>query len=261
MSHGSNESKIMANKNGGDLVCGVERQDAASSLPARRVLGIDLGGTKSAALVVSDDGDILCRVAGPTPAAGGPDAVVSFLIDLARQAVARNPGPIAGVGVSAGAPASARTGRVFPAPNLPGWPHEGVPMAQIVSHALNGLPVFLDNDANATALAEHRFGAGRGARDMAFLTVGTGIGAGLIVDGRLARGATEAGGEIGHVAVEHEPERARLCLCGLRGCLEAYASGPSLARVAHENGLGGRADRAGRDRRRAGGRHGLPLCR
>jgi glucokinase len=74
---------------------------------------------------------------------------------------------------------------------------------------------------------------------MAFLTIGTGIGAGLIVDGRLARGGTEAGGEIGHVAVEHDPERARPCLCGLRGCLEAYASGPSLARVARENGWAG----------------------
>lgn len=206
------------------------------------VLGIDLGGTKSAALLVTTVGEIVARVAGPTPARGGPAAIIPFLVDLAKQARAQSQGAtVAGVGVSAGAPASAKTGLVFEAPNLPGWGNAGVPLASLLSRALNGLPVAVDNDANATALAEHRFGAGRGARDMAFLTVGTGIGAGLIVKGQLARGAAEAGGEIGHVAVETDPARARLCACGLRGCLEAYASGPSLARVAAENGFAGEA--------------------
>lgn len=201
------------------------------------LLGIDLGGTKSAAVVGTRGGDILHRVWGPTPAQGGPEAVVPFLLDLARRARDAAPGPIRGVGVSAGAPASARTGRVFTAPNLPGWGDAaGVPLAEIVSGALDGLPVALDNDANATALAEHRFGAGRGTRDMAFLTVGTGIGAGLILSGQLHRGATETGGEIGHVAVE---PGGRPCACGLRGCLEAYASGPSVARIAVEQGFRG----------------------
>lgn len=201
------------------------------------LLGIDLGGTKSAALIGTASGDILARVSGPTPARGGPEAVVPFLIDLARAARAQSPGPVVGVGVSAGAPADARTGRVYEAPNLPGWGRrDGIPLADILSRELGGLPVALENDANATALAERRFGAGQGAMDMAFLTVGTGIGAGLILGGRLHRGATEAGGEVGHIAVVPE---GRPCACGLRGCLEAYASGPSVARIAAENGFTG----------------------
>lgn len=200
------------------------------------LLGIDLGGTKSAALIGTPDGGVLHRVSGPTPAQGGPDAVVPFLIGLARTALAAFPGRIAGIGVSAGAPADSRTGRVFEAPNLPGWGTGGVPLAEILTAELGGLPVRVENDANATALAEWRFGAGRGASDMAFLTVGTGIGAGLILGGRLHRGATEAGGEIGHVIVEPD---GRLCACGLRGCLEAYASGPSVVRVARERGFAG----------------------
>ena len=130
---------------------------------------------------------------------------------------------------------------MYPAPNLPGWPEEGTPLAQIVARELGGdLPVFLENDADATALAEWQFGAGRGARTMAFLTVGTGIGAGLILDGRLHRGARGAGGEVGHMAVVSEGGRA--CACGLSGCLEAYASGPSIVRVARERGYTGEAD-------------------
>jgi glucokinase len=202
------------------------------------ILGIDLGGTKSAALLGTATGEVLARVSAPTPAAGGPDAVIPFLLDLARQVVAAAPpGDLAGIGISAGAPADARTGRVFEAPNLPGWGHEeGVPLADLFSREFGGVPAALENDADATALAEHRFGAGQGTSDMAFLTVGTGIGAGLIVGGKLHRGENGAGGEVGHIAVVPD---GRPCLCGLRGCLEAYASGPSLVRVAVENGFRG----------------------
>lgn len=202
------------------------------------LLGIDLGGTKSAALIGTRDGEILARVAGPTPAQEGPDSLIPFLIRLAKDALALSPAPVVGVGVSAGAPADARTGRVFEAPNLPGWGKAGVPLADILSHELGGLPVYLENDADATALAEHRYGAGRGTHTMAFLTVGTGIGAGLILDGTLHRGARGAGGEVGHIAVE---PGGRTCLCGLRGCLEAYSSGPSLVRIAVEQGFSGEA--------------------
>ncbi|HVK03699.1 MAG TPA: ROK family protein, partial [Armatimonadaceae bacterium] len=144
---------------------------------------------------------------------------------------------VIGVGISAGAPADGAHGVVYPAPNLPGWPESGVPLASLVSGALGGLPTCLENDADATALAEWRYGAGRGSRTMAFLTVGTGVGAGLILDGRLHRGAAGAGGEVGHIAVV--PEGGRLCNCGLSGCLEAYASGPSVVRVAVERGFAG----------------------
>jgi glucokinase len=202
------------------------------------LLGIDLGGTKSAALIGTPTGEILARAAGPTPAQEGPDVIIPFLIALAKEALDRSPAPVAGVGVSAGAPADARTGRVFEAPNLPGWGRSGVPLADILSRELGGLPVYLENDADATALAEHRYGAGSGTHTMAFLTVGTGIGAGLILDGKLHRGARGAGGEVGHIAVE---PGGRDCLCGLRGCLEAYSSGPSIVRVAVEQGFSGEA--------------------
>ena len=204
--------------------------------PGAYLLGIDLGGTKSAALIGTSEGTILARVAATTPAAGGPDAIVPFLIDLARQARAQAPGPVVGIGISAGAPADAQRGLVYSAPNLPGWAAGGVALTEIFSQAFGGLPATLENDADATALAEYRFGAGKGARTIAFLTIGTGIGAGLILDGRLHRGAEGAGGEVGHIAVEPE---GRPCKCGLHGCLEAYASGPSLVRIAVENGFAG----------------------
>jgi glucokinase len=201
------------------------------------ILGIDLGGTKSAALLCTPTGTVVARVAAPTPAQGGPDAVVPFLLNLARQVVSSSSSPLLGIGISAGAPANARAGRVFEAPNLPGWGNgEGVPLAEIVSRQFGGVPTALENDADATALAEHRFGAGQGTSDMAFLTIGTGIGAGLIAGGKLHRGACGAGGEVGHIAVVPE---GRPCWCGLRGCLEAYASGPSLVRVAVEGGFAG----------------------
>ena len=203
------------------------------------LLGIDLGGTKSAAVIGTPTGDIVTRVSAPTPAEGGPEAVVPFLIRLAKDALAQYPTPLIGIGVSAGAPADAVTGRVFEAPNLPGWGQgDGIPLAEILSNAFDGLPCYVENDADATALAEHRFGAGQGTRTMAFLTIGTGIGAGLILDGRLHRGMRGAGGEIGHIAVEPD---GRPCKCGLRGCLEAYSSGPSIVRVAVERGFTGEA--------------------
>ncbi len=202
----------------------------------RLLLGIDLGGTKSAALIATAGGEIRHRVSAPTPAQGGPGEIVPFLIELAQRALREGPGPVSGVGVSAGAPTDGRTGHVYEAPNLPGWGNDGVPLADLLSDALGGLPIAVENDANATALAEHRFGAGRGTTDMAFLTVGTGIGAGLILGGRLHRGRSALAGEIGHIAVE---PGGRPCPCGLRGCLEAYASGPSVTRIAVEKGFQG----------------------
>ena len=109
-------------------------------------------------------------------------------------------------------------------PNLPSW-HD-TPVRQILEDAL-GRPVAIENDANAAALAEHRFGAGRGVRDLVFLTMSTGIGAGIVVDGRIVRGVASSAGEVGHIPVEWDGEP---CSCGLRGCLEAYAGGAAWTR-------------------------------
>lgn len=207
------------------------------------ILGIDLGGTKSAAVIGTAEGKVVARVSGPTPAEEGPESVVPFLIGLAQEVISQSPQPVVGIGVSAGAPTNAATGHVFEAPNLPGWGQdEGIPLAERLSKEFGDIPCFIENDADATALAEWRFGAGVGTQTMAFLTIGTGIGAGLILDGALHRGKRGAGGEVGHIAVA---PNGRECKCGLRGCLEAYASGPSIVRVAVEHGFHGLADGPG----------------
>ncbi len=203
------------------------------------VLGIDVGGTKSAASLLTCDGEIIDRESGPTPAAEGASVLVHFLGDLSQTVLSRQPEQmdLKGIGISVGAPADAERGVAFSAPNLPGWGDSGFPLAERLKQQIGvSLPVALENDADATALAEHRFGAGKGARNMAFITVGTGVGAGLIADGGLLRGAFGAGGEVGHIPVEPE---GRPCTCGLRGCLEAYSSGPSLVRLAIERGFVG----------------------
>jgi glucokinase len=205
-----------------------------------RILGIDMGGTKSAALLADSDGNLLARVSGPTPSTADSETLFEFLHDLAVRVIRESPGPIVGCGISAGAPTDSRAGIVYAAPNLPGWGVEGFPLAERLGQALGGMAVRVENDADATALAEHRYGAGRGTHTMAFLTIGTGIGAGLVLDGCLHRGKIGAGGEIGHIAVV--PRNGRKCPCGLRGCLEAYASGPSVLRIATERGYQGAAN-------------------
>ena len=194
------------------------------------LLGLDIGGTKSAAVIGDTDGTVLARVAAPTPRDTWQEAV-ALLYDLSR-AVCRDYGvavsDMAALGVSCGGPLDSATGTVYAPPNLPAW--EAVPLKSLLE-AEFGLPTRLENDANATALAEHRWGAGRGCRDMAFLTMGTGIGAGLILDGKLYRGRRDLAGEIGHAVVL---PNGPLCPCGKRGCLESLASGTSLARMGRE---------------------------
>ncbi len=191
------------------------------------VLGLDIGGTKSAAVLGDDEtGQVLARQAGPTPQGPWPESV-AFLVKL-LHAVRPSAGEITALGVSCGGPLNSQTGIVHTPPNLPHW--NDVPLRNLLQ-AEFGLPVWVENDANATALAEHRWGAGQGTRDMAFLTMGTGIGAGLILNGELYRGRHDLAGEIGHTTiVPHGPP----CLCGRRGCLETLSSGTAIGRMGRE---------------------------
>ena len=141
---------------------------------------------------------------------------------LAEEGI--EPADLGCVGVSVPGPFDPETGRVLRPPNLPGW--ADVPLRDWLEDAF-GRPVQLDNDANAAALAEWRFGAGQGARHLVYLTMSTGIGAGLILDGRLYRGVRAGAGELGHVQLEWDGDP---CGCGLRGCAEAYLGGAALAR-------------------------------
>lgn len=194
------------------------------------LLGIDIGGTKSAAVVGDSEGNVLAQVGALTPQGSWQEGV-ALLIQLAREAC-RQQGcalpDIAAVGVSCGGPLDSTTGTIYSPPNLPGW--DAVPLKEILE-AEFGLPTMLENDANATAVAEHQWGAGRGSREMAFLTMGTGIGAGLILNGQLYRGRGDLAGEVGHATVLPD---GPLCPCGKRGCLEAMASGTSIGRMGRE---------------------------
>lgn len=194
-------------------------------------LGHDIGGTKIAVTVADRNGKILRKIRRPTEAHRGPRAVVASLASMSREAMARaavSPAELAGVGVSCGGPLDTETGVVYAPPNLPGW--DEVPLKAWLESALS-LPVFVENDANASALAEWSFGAGRGCRHMVYMTMSTGIGGGIILDGRLYRGPGDTAGEVGHMTIV---ENGPVCGCGKRGCLEALCSGPSIARRARE---------------------------
>jgi glucokinase len=193
-------------------------------------LGLDIGGTKSAGLVGDADGAIVARVAAPTlpgPWRDAVDAQIGLIHAACGQAGvdAKN---AAALGVSCGGPTDHAAGVIHNPPALPNWVE--VPIRDVLADAFH-VPVAIENDANATALAEHRWGAGRGCRHLAFVTMSTGIGAGLILDDRLYRGKAELAGEIGHAVVQ---PGGVACECGKRGCLEALASGTAIGRMGRE---------------------------
>jgi glucokinase len=194
----------------------------------RFVLGIDIGGTNLVVGSVAEDGSaLLAPGSEPTQAEAGATDVLDRLVALAGRAIERTrqeaPGAeILGVGVGAPGPLDTRRGVVLLTPNL-GW--VDMPLRQIIHDRL-GLPAALDNDANCAVLGEWWVGAARGSRHAIGITIGTGIGGGLILDGRLYHGASDVAGEIGHTTIDTEGRR---CKCGNYGCLEAYASGPNIA--------------------------------
>jgi len=195
------------------------------------LIGVDIGGTKTAVVLgrIAGNGglDVLDRAVFPT-AREGWRPVVAQIVESAREMLARHSGDRAkafAVGVSCGGPLDSRAGVVLSPPNLPGW--DGVPITEEMERGL-GAKAFLQNDANACALAEWRFGAGRGCRNMVFLTFGTGMGAGLIVDGRLYEGTNDLAGEIGHVRLAEDGPLGY----GKRGSFESLCSGSGIAKLA-----------------------------
>jgi glucokinase len=190
------------------------------------LLGIDIGGTKTQIALGRANGELLREVHLESWASGSYERDLEAIATSARgllEAAGVAANAIESIGVSAPGPLDPLTGVIREAPNLPGW-HE-VPIRARLERAL-GRPVRLENDANAAAVAEWRFGAGRGSSAFVFLTMSTGVGAGLVLDGRLYRGARYGAGEIGHIPVVPD---GRACACGLRGCLEAYTGGAALA--------------------------------
>ncbi len=199
----------------------------------RHFVGVDVGGTKVAAGLVDSSGKITRQTRTPmvaTDAVAGLAAVTSAMgavysaADLSPQLKSS----ISGVGICAPGPLNPQTGVIINPPNLPGW--RNFPLAAEISKAYS-LPVRVDNDGNAAALAEALWGAGRGYRNVFYATIGTGIGSGIVFDGRIYHGRTGAAAEGGHMSIDYRGPR---CGCGKLGCIEALASGPAIARRASE---------------------------
>lgn len=193
------------------------------------VVGVDLGGTQIRACLADTDGNILREAKQLTLAKEGLQPVLGRIKEAIAQVLHGTPiAEVLSIGVGSPGPLDPRTGVVIAPPNLPGW--RDVPLRDILAQEF-GLPVFVNNDANVAALAEQRFGAGRGCSDIVYLTISTGIGGGIICGGQLLLGAHGLAGEPGHITVEPAGPR---CNCGNVGCLEAMAAGPAIARRALE---------------------------
>jgi glucokinase len=193
------------------------------------VLAVDVGGTTMAAGAVSAAGEIVLEERVPTHRDGPGRAFTSMLalLDTVHEGARRLGHPVIGIGVGVPGPVDMRVGRI--GEHVPHVPElAGRPLAAELTERF-GLPAFVDNDVNALALGEWRFGAGRGASSLVVLAPGTGFGAGIVLDGRLVRGFAGFGGELGHTPVKFDGPP---CWCGGRGCLALYASGRGIAEAA-----------------------------
>lgn len=193
----------------------------------RRAIGVDLGGTKLLVGAVDSDREVHYRSTEPTVDRSA-DEVLAALEDELREAIAAAP-DAAAIGLGVPATIDRERGVAVQTVNLP---LVDVPIRDRISQRL-GLPTSLDNDGNVAALAEHRFGAARGARNAVLLTIGTGIGGGLILEGKVFRGTTGAGAELGHVVIDMDGPPCQ-GNCPNRGCVEALASGTALGREGRE---------------------------
>ena len=195
------------------------------------LIGVDLGGTNTVFGIVDNEGNIVCENSIKTQAYPDihdfVDACVQCVSPLIEQVGGKQ--LIGGMGI--GAPnANFYTGTIEEAPNLP-WKGK-VPLAQMLSERL-GMKVVMTNDANAAAMGEMAYGAARGMRHFVVITLGTGVGSGIVIDGRLVYGSDGFAGELGHMIVDNSPT-ARQCGCGRRGCLETYCSARGIIRTAQE---------------------------
>jgi len=208
-------------------------QSPSRSAPARRILSLDIGGTKIAAGLVDADGVLLHRDRQPTPPGGDADQVWAAVERTITDALAAAGGSVSGVGISSAGPINIADGTVSPV-NIGSW--RGFPIVEAVAAAVPGVPVRLAGDGLCMALGEHRRGAGQGAQFLLGMVVSTGIGGGLLLDGVPYGGRTGNAGHVGHVVVDLDGPP---CGCGGRGCVEAIASGPHLVSWAREQGWSG----------------------
>lgn len=189
------------------------------------IMGVDIGGTKVAVGLVDDEGQIVWQGRKPMVATGtsedGLQAVIGGIDSMFASAAASG-ASILSIGICAPGPLDPKTGVVLNPPNLPCW--RNFPLAERIASKYH-LPVKVDNDANAAALAESRWGAAQGYRYIFYATIGTGIGSGIVFDGRIYHGNTGSAGEGGHVSIDY---RGPVCNCGKYGCIEILAAGPAI---------------------------------
>ncbi|NLO82850.1 MAG: ROK family protein [Clostridiales bacterium] len=194
------------------------------------LLGIDIGGTKCAVILGDKQGRIYKRCAFPTRAQGGPYDVIAKIAETAEtilKELSLGMGDICSIGISCGGPLDIKKGIILSPPNLPGW--DEIPIVDILKDKFQK-DVFIENDANACAVAEWKFGAGRGCNNMIFLTFGTGLGAGLILNGRLYRGTNDMAGEVGHIRLAPDGPVGY----GKAGSFEGFCSGGGIAQLARD---------------------------
>jgi glucokinase len=194
------------------------------------VLGVDLGGTHIRAAVLQGL-KLHSRVSSPTGENPTPERLLPRVYGIIRQALDEahlTLDQITGIGVATPGPLNNRTGVIYSPPNLPGW--DNVPLRDLIQQQFNK-PVFIENDAHTAGLGEYMFGAGRGSKHLVYLTISTGIGGGVIIDGKILEGANGTAGELGHMTIDWKGER---CNCGNIGCLEYLASGTAIARYANQ---------------------------
>jgi glucokinase len=191
-------------------------------------LGIDIGGTKCAVIAGTEEMKIIRKISFPTETSKGPSYAINLLLDSATEII-NNPetGRLKAIGISCGGPLDSISGIIQSPPNLPGW--DDIHIVDLFKEKFL-VPVFLQNDANACALAEWKFGAGKGTRNMVFLTFGTGMGGGIIINGRLYSGTNDLAGEVGHIRLADEGPKAY----GKKGSFEGFCSGTGIALLAKQ---------------------------
>lgn len=192
------------------------------------IAGIDIGGTKIVVALANADGHILSHVRFPTQVELGAHRILDNAIKEIERITEETGTRLSAVGVGCGGPLDRARGLILSPPNLPGW--NEFPITKLLETRLT-VPVLLDNDANASALGEHLYGAGRGFKNIVYITISTGIGGGLIIGGELIHGVGDGAGEVGHITVLPDGPP---CGCGGQGCLESLCSGTSIARRARE---------------------------
>lgn len=205
---------------------------------AKRI-GIDVGGTNVKIALVDDNGKIIYSNSVPTYAKMGYEYTVNNIKQAIKDLMKETnttPSDIEGIGFDFPGQVDCKTGVVKLAPNIPGWVN--VPIAQMIEDEFH-IPTRIDNDVRCAALGELKFGAGRGCENFICITVGTGIGSGIVINGKVVRGATNAAGELGHIKLQMNG--GPICGCGDTGCLEAFASGPAIVAMAQEYITGGKS--------------------